>query len=94
MGFFGGALSGFADTYSKRKANGQGGLLSKLRNKNKQLPLTRPNASNTTQLTPMAEPSSYRKGGRVKKGGWARVHAGETVVPKKKRGRRSAGKRR
>ena len=90
-GILGGALSGYAETALARKKEGKQGLL---RRKKKQLPLTRPNASNTTSLSPMAEPSSYRKGGRVKKTGYAKVHRGEIVVPAKKRGRRSAAKRR
>ncbi len=36
-----------------------------------------------------AKPSSMKKGGRVKKGGVAKLHKGEEVVPKKHRGRRS-----
>jgi|SRR5580692_478182 hypothetical protein len=32
---------------------------------------------------PKAKPSSFKKGGVVKKSGWARVHKGETVVPTK-----------
>ncbi|HXP82569.1 MAG TPA: hypothetical protein VN976_21905 [Verrucomicrobiae bacterium] len=44
---------------------------------------------------PVADPIEYKKGGRVKRGGWAKVHKGEVVVPKrgKKRGKKS-GKRR
>jgi len=44
--------------------------------------------------SPMADPIEYRKGGRVKKTGFAKVHKGEVVVPAKKRARRSRGKRR
>ena len=37
-----------------------------------------------------AKPSSMKKGGRVKKGGIAKLHKGEKVLPKKHgRGRRS-----
>jgi hypothetical protein len=89
MGFFGGALGGYADEATKMKGQGRSGAL---RGK-KKLPLTRPNSSNTTSLTPMAEPGSFRKGGRVKKTGFAKVHKGEQVIPAKKRSRRS-GKRR
>jgi len=32
----------------------------------------------------MAHPMQYKKGGKVKKGGWAKVHKGEVVVPKNK----------
>ena len=92
-GILGGALGGYAKEAGDLKGSGKRGLL-RGKGKSKQLPLTPPNSSNTTSLSPMAEPSNYRKGGRVKKGGWAKVHAGETVVPNKKRGRRSAGKRR
>jgi hypothetical protein len=88
-GILGGALSGYSEEAANLKGSGKQGLL---RRKKKQLPLTPPSSGNTTRLTPLAEPSSYRKGGRVKKGGWAKVHAGEKVISKK-RGRRS-GKRR
>ncbi len=45
-----------------------------------------------------ASPSSYRRGGKVKKGGRARVHKGEVVLTAKQarkrgRGKRSSGKR-
>lgn len=89
-GFIGGALSGYADEKSKRK--GKRGLL-RGKKKTKNLPITPPNASNTTMLTPMAQPSSFRKGGRVKKTGFAKVHAGEKVIPAKRKRARS-GKRR
>lgn len=39
--------------------------------------------SPNTRVIPMsrlAEPSSYKKGGRVKKSGWAKVHKGERIV--------------
>lgn len=34
-------------------------------------------------ITPKASPGSFAKGGKVKKTGLARVHAGEAVLPKK-----------
>jgi hypothetical protein len=33
--------------------------------------------------SPLAQPASFKKGGKVKKTGWAKVHKGETVIPKK-----------
>lgn len=88
----GGFLGGLMGGYAKQAGTGKRGLL---RRKKKQLPLTPSNSSNTTPLSPMAEPNSFKKGGRVKKGGWARVHKGEVVVPKraKKRGKKSAKRR-
>lgn len=39
----------------------------------------------------MARPASYKRGGRVKKSGFARVHRGERVIPvgrnRRRRGR-------
>ena len=34
-------------------------------------------------VTPRASPASYKKGGRVKKTGKAKVHKGEVVLPSK-----------
>lgn len=44
----------------------------------------------------LARPSFFKKGGKVKKTGWAKVHKGETVVPAKHEGTRrimSSGKK-
>lgn len=35
------------------------------------------------QSQPQAQPNSYKKGGKVKKGGQAKVHKGERVLTKK-----------
>lgn len=35
----------------------------------------------SSKTVPLAEPTQYRKGGRVKKSGLAMVHRGETVLP-------------
>jgi hypothetical protein len=91
-GIIGGALGGYAKEAADMKGKGRQGLIQKIRQGKKKTPLTPPNASNTTQLSPMAEPSSFRKGGRVKKTGFAKVHRGEVVVPKKRA--RRGGKRR
>jgi len=40
----------------------------------------------------MAHPMQYKKGGKVKKGGWAKVHKGEVVVPKGKAAKMLGGK--
>lgn len=34
-------------------------------------------------MRPLASPMSFKKGGKVKKTGWAKVHAGETITPAK-----------
>jgi hypothetical protein len=73
-GILGGALGGFASEALDMKKGGKRGLL---RGKKKTSPAP----------GPMADPLEYKKGGRVKKGGWAKVHAGEKVIPKRKRGR-------
>lgn len=33
----------------------------------------------------LASPSTFKKGGKVKKTGWAKVHKGEKVIPAKKK---------
>ena len=37
----------------------------------------------------VAQPASYKKGGRVRKGGKAKVHKGEMKLPAKRRGKKS-----
>jgi hypothetical protein len=79
-GILGGVLGGYADEATNMRKSSKRGLL---RRKKK-----------APQDGPMAEPMEYRKGGRVKKTGFAKVHKGEVVVPAKKRNRRARGKRR
>ena len=40
-------------------------------------------ATGSPVVRDMAMPRSFKKGGKVKKTGWAKVHKGETVVPAK-----------
>jgi|SRR6516225_3286461 hypothetical protein len=55
----------------------------------------------TSNSSALADPSAYKRGGKVKKSGRARVHKGERVLTKKQdqkyrkvmRGKRSSGKR-
>jgi hypothetical protein len=88
MGFFGGALSGFAGEAEKKREAGN----SRMFNRKKKTPLRSPNSSNTMNLS--EDVPSYKRGGKVKKTGLAYVHRGETVVPAKRKRGRSAGKRR
>jgi hypothetical protein len=89
MGFFGGALGGFAKTASERKDSGKSGLLSKLRKKKGTLSSGGDESPSDTDSLGV---QNARKGGRVKKGGLFHLHAGEKITPKRKRAR--SGKRR
>jgi hypothetical protein len=42
---------------------------------------------------PMAMPSAFKKGGKVKKTGWAKVHKGERVIPAGAAARAMGGKK-
>lgn len=75
MGFLGGAFGGFAKETTAMRDKGKRGLL---RRKKK-----------TTPVAPAAEPDDYRRGGKVRKGGMARLEKGERVLTKRQAARRS-----
>jgi hypothetical protein len=68
-GFLGGLAGGYADTAEKRKSSGQPSLLSKFRNRGKK--------------SDPALPPGYKRGGKVRKTGMAKVHKGERVLTAK-----------
>jgi hypothetical protein len=109
MGYLGGAIQGFTDTTTKRQnkkvgngssdSNGGSSIASKVK-KFIQQKFGQPKTPVTSPST-TASPGYYKRGGKVKRGGMARVHKGERVLTKsqqrrmkmKGRGRRGSSKR-
>jgi hypothetical protein len=104
-GFFGGAVSGFADTALKKKNKGTPSGAKKLMSKMSK------KGGSSDSFSSMAPPSQYqgsggdgnsagsfKRGGRVRRTGRARVHKGERVLTAKQarkyEGKRRGGKRR
>lgn len=82
MGFLGSALEGYADQATKMKKDKQRGILRKKKK-----------AKDTQDGKPQgyAEPFSFKRGGRVKKSGMAKVHKGEVVLTKRQARKRKKG---
>jgi len=95
--FLSGALSGFSSTAMQRKKSGQRGLLRGEPKTTRRITGKAREYDPSTGGAGPAEPlPSYKRGGKVRKTGLARVHRGERVLTKKqaKRYRRGRGKSR
>lgn len=80
--FFTGLLQGNVDQATKMRKEGKGGLL----RKKKKMP--------GTQSVGVSGEESYKRGGRVRRTGLARVHKGERVLTVKQAKRYRRSKRR
>lgn len=82
MALFGGALSKALDNDGKNKGEG-GGLIQKLGGMfRKSSSKSDPILMDSTEGN-MADPSGYKKGGKVKKTGMAKVHKNERILTRK-----------
>ncbi len=90
--FLSGLVQGGSTTAASRLAKGQKGVLSKLGKKAAPAPTGNTRDVNTGVI------SSFKRGGKVKHTGLAKVHKGERVLTKKQqgkmKGRGRGGKRR
>lgn len=82
--FLAGALRGYTDTARDRKKKQQPSLLSRFKNRKKK---------KSSPATADSDVPEYKRGGRVRKTGLAKVHRGEYVIPAK-RGKKRATKKR